>query len=113
VGRVKVHGGEFGFGCVYTDGFNEAKGLVDFPDEETVTRSFFGSLHKVQIPSVQSRDVSKSTRAEGAQNVESLSALEIGLHHPVGVAIFGQWHPIDDLIGIVPRLGKLPGLLAV
>jgi hypothetical protein len=63
VGRVKVHGG------VYTDGFNEAKGLVDFPDEETVTRSFFGSLHKnkVQIPSVQSRDVSESPRAEGAQ----------------------------------------------
>jgi hypothetical protein len=60
-GRVKVHGG------VYTDGFNEAKGIVDFPGEETVTQSFFSSLHKVQIPSVQSRDISESPHAEGAQ----------------------------------------------
>jgi hypothetical protein len=41
MGRVKVHEGEFGFGCVYTDGLNEAKALVDFPGEDTVKRSFF------------------------------------------------------------------------
>eukprot|EP00978_Attheya_sp_CCMP212_P018284 scaffold49817_cov43-Attheya_sp.AAC.1 len=87
--RVKVCLGEGGRGRVYANGLHESEGLIDLGGELAVARALIRVVHKVQVPGVQARDVGVSSGGEGAQDVEGLGTLVVGLHHVGGVVATG------------------------
>lgn len=110
---------------VDTDGLHEAQRLVHLVAHGAVLAARGERLDKVEVPSVQAGHVGVTAHAEGAQDVERLRGLVVGVEHALRVvrarllgeflavddvaAVRGQGHAVDDLVGLGARLGKLPG----
>ena len=85
--------------------------------------AFLARFHKIQVPSMQPRNIGISTRRKGSENIQSLGTLMIGFDHVIGImsaGFGGEVFPVDivptvrregdaisHLIGFRPRLGKL------
>lgn len=121
----EVDGGEGVAGGVDANGLHEAEGLVDLAGEGAVAGSLGGGLDEIEVPGLEPGDVRISPGGEGAQNVERLRGLVVGLDHVVGVvasglrrellavddvpAVGGQGDVSPDLVRLRAGLGELPG----
>mmetsp|Transcript_32927 Transcript_32927/g.50371 ORF Transcript_32927/g.50371 Transcript_32927/m.50371 type:complete len:362 (+) Transcript_32927:343-1428(+) len=81
VGGEEVCLGKSSGGCVDSNGLHETEGFVNFGCKLAVSASFFSLFHKIQIPCMQSTNISVSTGRECSQNVQGLCTLMVGFHH--------------------------------
>ena len=103
MGGVEVGLSEGGVSSVDTNGLHEAEGLVHLGSKLAVARSFLGILNEVQVPCVKATDIGVPTGGEGAENVECLGRLVVGLHHVVGIVsagISGELLIVDDIAAV-------------
>eukprot|EP00968_Pinguiococcus_pyrenoidosus_P002911 scaffold170_cov281-Pinguiococcus_pyrenoidosus.AAC.13 len=120
---VEVRGAERRAGRVHTDRLHEAERLVDLSAQRAVLRALRRLLDEVEVPGVQPGHVRVATGREGAQDVQRLCALVVGIDHPPRVvdarlgrellsvdvvpAVGRQGHAVARLVRLRARLGEL------
>mmetsp|Transcript_17926 Transcript_17926/g.25294 ORF Transcript_17926/g.25294 Transcript_17926/m.25294 type:complete len:226 (-) Transcript_17926:604-1281(-) len=106
VGSVKVSLGKGGGGSVNTNSLHETERFINLGSKFTVPGTFISLLDEIQVPSVETTDISVTTSREGSQNIKSLSRLVVGFHHIAGVISpsFGsEFFRIDDITSVTGK----------
>mmetsp|Transcript_24138 Transcript_24138/g.44879 ORF Transcript_24138/g.44879 Transcript_24138/m.44879 type:complete len:217 (-) Transcript_24138:91-741(-) len=110
---------------INTDRLHEAQRFIDLGRKSAVSASFIGLFDEIQVPSMETGDISVTTSREGSQNVQSLRTLVVSFDHIPGImttsfcckffrvdnvtAVGRKADPVSHLIGFRTRLGKLSG----